>query len=158
MGLDSEAVASLQIAAVDVLSQGRAQAGGPSNFLRQMAALDPSNTTSRLKVAELLKQEGLEQDAIVEYQAVAAELESQGDRDQLIVVMDRLLEIQPNHSRNPQRPGTEPDGCGRTSIAPNHWPVRGPRPLGPTRRNTNSRSISMLRWAMTKSWPTPRAA
>jgi tetratricopeptide (TPR) repeat protein len=62
-----------------------------------MAALDPTNTTSRLKVAELLRQEGMDDDAVTEYRAVVAELQNQQDVDQLIVVQDRILEISPNH-------------------------------------------------------------
>jgi pilus assembly protein FimV len=95
MGLDSEAVASLQIAADGYHKEGRKKEA--LELLRQMAALDPSNTTSRLKVAELLRQEGMEDDAITEYEAVVAELQSQQDRDQLIVVYDRILEIRPDH-------------------------------------------------------------
>jgi Tfp pilus assembly protein PilF len=94
MGLDSEAVGSLQIAADGFHKEGRKAEA--LDLLRQMAALDPSNTTSRLKVAELLRQEGMEEDAVAEYQAVAAELRNQQDRDQLIVVHDRILEIRPN--------------------------------------------------------------
>ena len=37
-------------------------------LLRKMAALDPSNTTSRLKVAELLRQEGMRDEALAEFE------------------------------------------------------------------------------------------
>ncbi|MCB9722932.1 MAG: tetratricopeptide repeat protein [Spirochaetaceae bacterium] len=95
MGLDSEAISALQTAADGYHKEGRKT--DALELLRQMAALDPTNTTSRLKVAELLRQEGMTQEALVEYQAVAEELESQQERDQLITVLERILETKPDH-------------------------------------------------------------
>ncbi len=94
MGLDAEAVAALQTAADGYHKEGRKTEA--LELLRQMAALDPTNTTSRLKVAELLRQEGMEAEALVEYEAVAVELENQGDRDQLVIVLQRMLEVAPD--------------------------------------------------------------
>ena len=65
-------------------------------LLRRMATLDPTNTTSRLKVAELLRNEGLTEDAIAEYEAVAAELTRQGATDSVITVQQRILDLQPD--------------------------------------------------------------
>jgi len=93
MGLDAEAIAALQTAADGFHKEGRKPEA--LELLRQMAALDPSNTTSRVKVAELLRQEGMESEALAEYQAVAAELERQGTRDQLITIQERILEFRP---------------------------------------------------------------
>lgn len=95
MGLDSEAVGALQTAADGYHKEGRKSEA--LELLRQMAGLDPTNTTSRLKVAELLRQEGMEDEAIVEYDAVVAELENQQDRDQAITVLERMREIRPDH-------------------------------------------------------------
>ena len=94
MGLESEAITALQTAADGYNKEGRKAEA--LDLLRQTAALDPTNTTSRLKVAELLRQEGMEAEALSEYQAVAAEFESQQDRDQQITVMERILEIKPD--------------------------------------------------------------
>lgn len=94
MGLDSEAAAALQTAADGYHKEGRKTEA--LELLRQMAALDPTNTTSRLKVAELLRQEGMEDEAVDEYRAVIEELESQQDRDQLVTVIERLLEVKPD--------------------------------------------------------------
>ena len=94
MGLDSEAVAALQTAADGYHKEGRKSEA--LDLLRQMAALDPTNTTSRLKVAELLRQEGMEAEAIAEYDAVVAELENQDDREQLVTVLERVLEVKPD--------------------------------------------------------------
>jgi len=95
MGLDSEAVAALQTAADGYRKEGRKTEA--LDLLRQMAALDPTNTTSRLKVAELLRQEGMESEAVAEYEAVTEELESQNDRDQLVTVLGRILEVKPDN-------------------------------------------------------------
>lgn len=94
MGLESEAIAALQTAADGYHKEGRKTEA--LELLRQMAALDPANTTSRLKVAELLRQEGMKAEALAEYQAVATELENQQDRDQLITVLERILELRPD--------------------------------------------------------------
>jgi len=93
MGLDSEAISALQTAADGYNKEGRKAEA--LDLLRQTAALDPTNTTSRLKVAELLRQEGMAAEALSEYQAVAEELENQQDREQLLVVLERILEIRP---------------------------------------------------------------
>lgn len=93
MGLDSEAVSALQAAADGYRKEGRQHEA--LDLLRQMAALDPTNTPSRMKVAELLRQEGLDSEAIVEYRAVAQELENQQDMEQLGSVFERILEVMP---------------------------------------------------------------
>lgn len=95
MGLDSEAITALQTAADGYNQEGRRSEA--LDLLRQTAALDPTNTTSRLKVAELLRQEGMDSEALSEYQAVAEELENQQDREQVRVVLERILELKPDH-------------------------------------------------------------
>ena len=95
MGLDSEAVGALQTAADGYHKEGRKAEA--LDLLRQMAALDPTNTTSRLKVAELLRQEGMESEAVDEYRAVVEELEGQQDRDLLVTVLERILEVKPDN-------------------------------------------------------------
>ena len=95
MGLDSEAIGALQTAADGYHREGRK--ADALELLRQMAALDPTNTTSRLKVAELLRQEKMPAEALAEYEAAARELENQQDRDQLLVVRGRILELKPDH-------------------------------------------------------------
>ena len=95
MGLDTEAVGALQAAADGYHREGRKT--DALELLRQMAALDPTNTTSRLKVAELLRQEKMPAEALAEYEAAARELENQQDRDQLVAVRERILELKPDH-------------------------------------------------------------
>jgi tetratricopeptide (TPR) repeat protein len=95
MGLDAEAIGALQTAADGYHREGRKT--DALELLRQMAALDPTNTTSRLKVAELLRQEKMTAEALAEYEAAARELENQQDRDQLVAVRERILELKPDH-------------------------------------------------------------
>lgn len=95
MGLDAEAIGALQTAADGYHREGRK--ADALELLRQMAALDPTNTTSRLKVAELLRQEKMPNEALAEYEAAARELENQQDRDQLVAVRERILELKPDH-------------------------------------------------------------
>ena len=93
MGLASEALKALQLAADGAYRGGdKAQA---LELLRKMAALDPSNTTNRLKVADLLRTEGRTDDALAEYDEVVRELERQGSVEQQIKVLERALELAP---------------------------------------------------------------
>ncbi len=91
MGLVSDAIASLQTAA------DAAYRGGDKDdaleLLRRMAALDPSNTQNRLKVAELLAQEGRKSEALSEYEAVAEELERRGEEEERLRVVERILAV-----------------------------------------------------------------
>ncbi len=93
MGLDAEAANALQTAADGYHKEGRKSEA--LELLRKMATLDPSNTTSRMKVADLLRQEEMLDDAISEYEAVAEELVRQGATDQLVPVYERVLEVRP---------------------------------------------------------------
>ncbi len=80
MGLIPDALAALQTAA------DAAYKGGDKDealeLLRRMAALDPANTKNRIKVAELLHQEGYTEDAVAEYNEVLTEVQRQGDQEE----------------------------------------------------------------------------
>ena len=93
LGLSSEAMVALQTAAEAYQRDGRKREA--LDLLRRMASLDAANTTSRLKVAELLLQEGLGSEAVVEFEEVAAELERQGDWEARAGVLLRVLELSP---------------------------------------------------------------
>jgi tetratricopeptide (TPR) repeat protein len=95
MGLAAEAVSALQTAADSHHRQGRKREA--LELLRKMATMDPTNTTSRLKVAELLRQEGLNQEAVAEYAQVGQELDRQGDVEVACKIYRRLLELDPDH-------------------------------------------------------------
>jgi tetratricopeptide (TPR) repeat protein len=96
MGLDSEALAALQAAADGYHKEGNKR--DALELLRKMATLDPTNTTSRLKVAELLRQEEMEDDAVSEYEAVIAELERQGATESILAVQERVIELRPDRA------------------------------------------------------------
>ncbi|MCX5737745.1 MAG: tetratricopeptide repeat protein [Proteobacteria bacterium] len=93
LGLSSEAMVALQTAAEAYQRDGRKREA--LDLLRRMASLDAANTTSRLKVAELLLQEGLASEALLEFSEVAAELERQGDWEARASVLQRVLELSP---------------------------------------------------------------
>ena len=94
LGLTSEAMAALQTAADAYHREGRKR--DALELLRKMATLDPTNTTSRMKIAELLRQAGLKDEAIAEYDEVAAELARHDETESLIQVYERVLELDSN--------------------------------------------------------------
>jgi tetratricopeptide (TPR) repeat protein len=94
MGLHSEAVAALQAAADGHARDGRKRHA--LDLLRRMVALDPTNTSNRIKVADLLRQEKLLEEAAAEYEGACAELERQGETEAAGRVIERLLELAPD--------------------------------------------------------------
>jgi tetratricopeptide (TPR) repeat protein len=97
MGLVPDAIAALQTAA-DAAYRG-GDKDGALELLRRMASLDPANTQSRLKVAELFAKEHRSAEAVAEYQAVADELDRRGEQEERIKVLDRLLAVEPANPR-----------------------------------------------------------
>jgi tetratricopeptide (TPR) repeat protein len=97
MGLTSEAISAFQMAADGFHKQGKKREA--LAVLRKMATIDPTNTTSRIKVAELLRQEELHAEAVVEYDQVAQELVRQGDVESSAKVYKRILEIEPDRTQ-----------------------------------------------------------
>jgi tetratricopeptide (TPR) repeat protein len=96
MGLTAEAINSLQTAADGFHKQGKKREA--LDLLRKMATIDPTNTTSRIKVAELLRQEELHEEAIAEYDFVSEELEGNNDVEALVKIYERILEIEPDRT------------------------------------------------------------
>lgn len=94
MGLTGDAINTLQTAADGLHRKGEKH--GALELLRRMATIDPTNTTSRIKVAELLRQEDLIGEAISEYDEVAQEFERQGDVESAGKVYKRILEVDPD--------------------------------------------------------------
>jgi tetratricopeptide (TPR) repeat protein len=110
MGLTSEAMKALQTAA-----DGAYRAGDKTTalgLLRRMAALDPTNTTSRLKVADLLRAEGKTDDAISEYGEVARELERQNAGEERLRVLERQLELAPDRLETLRAVAEAATACG----------------------------------------------
>ena len=101
MGLVGEALNSLQVAADALNKKGkRVEALG---LLRRMASIDPTNTTSRIKVANLLRDEGLESEAVAEFEALAVSLESEQDFEGATAACRSLLEIDADHAGSNSR-------------------------------------------------------
>ena len=96
MGLMSDAMAALQVAADAAYKAG--EKDDALHLLQKMAALDPSNTGNRLKVADLLQQEGHTEDALAEYDAVVEELERQGDDEERLRVLERAFDAAPERT------------------------------------------------------------
>jgi tetratricopeptide (TPR) repeat protein len=96
MGLIGDAIASLQTAADPAYRAG--DKDDALELLRRMAALDPSNTPNRLKVAELLAQEGRKSEALTDYEAVAEELERRGEEEERIRVVERIVALDPERA------------------------------------------------------------
>jgi len=95
MGLDSDALVAYQSAADGYYQEGQRQRA--VEILQRMVSLDPGNTTSRLKVADMLWQEGLSSEAISEFEGAADELARQGGGEEAITIRERILEMAPDH-------------------------------------------------------------
>jgi tetratricopeptide (TPR) repeat protein len=96
MGLSAEAIACLQTAADAYHKADQKQEA--LSLLRKMALIDPSNTVSRLKVADLLHQEGMNEEAVSEYDEIVAEMEAQSDFEAAAKVFERILEVMPDRT------------------------------------------------------------
>jgi tetratricopeptide (TPR) repeat protein len=94
MGLAAEAMLALQTAADAHHQEGRRREA--LDLLRKMASLDPTNTTSRLKVAELLRADDRGSEAALEYREAAAEFERQGEREGAASALEKAIELQPD--------------------------------------------------------------
>jgi tetratricopeptide (TPR) repeat protein len=94
MGLSAEAMVALQTAADAHHQAGRRREA--LDLLRKMASLDPTNTTSRLKVAELLRADGREGEAALEYREAASEFERQGEGEGAGAAIEKAIELQPD--------------------------------------------------------------
>jgi tetratricopeptide (TPR) repeat protein len=93
LGLKNEAMRALQSGAEAYQKEGKEKQA--LTLLRRVGALDPSNTTTRLKVADLLRKEGLNEEAISEYGEIAAEFMRQGEVRGAVDTYQRVLEIEP---------------------------------------------------------------
>jgi len=98
LSLTSEAMSALQIAADAHQREGRKKEG--LELLRKMASLDPGNTATRMKVAEMLWNEDLPEESLTEYDEVIAELGRQGDHEGVVRVHEQVLRHQPERIEN----------------------------------------------------------
>ncbi len=93
LGLKNEAMRALQSGAEAYQKEGKQKQA--LALLRRVGGLDPSNTTTRLKVADLLRKESLNEEAISEYSEIAAEFMRQGEVRGAVDTYQRVLEIEP---------------------------------------------------------------
>ena len=98
LSLTSEAMSALQIAADAHQREGRRKEG--LALLRKMASLDPGNTATRMKIAEMLWNEELEEEGLAEYDEVIAELGRQGDHEGVVRVHEQVLRHRPERLEN----------------------------------------------------------
>jgi tetratricopeptide (TPR) repeat protein len=98
LSLTSEAMQALQTAAEAHQREGRKKEG--LALLRKMASLDPSNTTTRMKIAEMLWKADMHDDAFAEYDEVVAELGRQGDHENVVRVHEQVLRNRPERIEN----------------------------------------------------------
>ena len=118
MGLTSEAMRAMQFASDGAYRAG--DKGQALGLLRRMAALEPSNTANRLKVADLLRTEGKPEDALAEYDEVVKELERQRNTEEQIKVLERALELAPDRTntlRSLARAALEANGFAKAEAA-----------------------------------------
>jgi len=119
LSLTSEAMTALQTAAEAHQREGRKKEG--LTLLRKMASLDPSNTSTRMKIAEMLWKEELQDDSLAEYDEVIAELDRQGDHEGVVRVHEQVLRHLPERIENLI-------GLGSTHLELNH-PEKADIPL-----------------------------
>ncbi len=98
LGMQSQSIESLQ-SAIDGLNRD-GQKREALELLRRMGELDPTNTASRLKVAELLLREGMKADAVNEFEEVAREFERIEAIEAVSGVYQRILEVTPDCSKS----------------------------------------------------------
>ncbi len=64
---------------------------------RKIIAIDPSNTTGRIRLAELMQADGKTEESIREYEHAAKVLTDRRDRDGLIEVYEKMLYFKPDN-------------------------------------------------------------
>ena len=93
LGQRAQAIDSLQTGIDGLHQEGRTREA--LELLRRMGQLDPANTVSRIKVADLLAQEELIADAAMEYEEIIVEFERVDDFDSIPSIYERLIELKP---------------------------------------------------------------
>jgi tetratricopeptide (TPR) repeat protein len=118
MGLSAEAAQAYQTATEVHQKAGRKREA--LGALRKLTGLDPANTASRIKVAELLSQEGMKDEAIAEFGGAAEELERQRDLDGAIRCLTRMAELAPERAELQLRLAQRLIENGRAAAAEAH--------------------------------------
>jgi tetratricopeptide (TPR) repeat protein len=90
-GLVAEAKASFNVAYDEYVKRGKLREAG--DVLRRLAALDPSDMPSRIRLAGLYAREGHPDRAVEEYVAIADELVNKGHRQEALQLLGEGLKI-----------------------------------------------------------------
>ncbi|HSS38504.1 MAG TPA: tetratricopeptide repeat protein [Polyangia bacterium] len=97
MGMVSDALSELELAARELLQSGRSAEALPA--LRRIVELHPDNVVSRIRLAEAASKAGHTEEAIGALTQAADQLRREGRADEFLRVAERLLFHQPeNHA------------------------------------------------------------
>jgi tetratricopeptide (TPR) repeat protein len=95
VGLDNDAINQFYIVAS--YYDGKGMAREAMEIRKKILAIDPANTTGRIRLAELMQSEGQTEESIREYERAAEILASKKDRDGLIEVFEKMLYFRPDN-------------------------------------------------------------
>lgn len=95
VGLDADALNQYYIVATYYDSKGKVKEA--MEIRKKIVDVDPSNTTGRIRLAELMQAEGQTDQSIREYERAAEILSSRRDRDGLVEVFEKMLYYRPDN-------------------------------------------------------------
>ena len=95
VGLDQDAINQYYIVAG--YYDGKGMLKESMEVRKKILEIDPSNTTSRIRLAELMQQDGKTEDSLHEYEQAASVLTSKKDREALIEVYEKMLYYRPDN-------------------------------------------------------------
>lgn len=95
VGLDNDALNQYYIVANYYDNKGRQK--DAMEVRQKIIAVDPSNTTGRIRLAELMQAEGKTDESIREYEKAAEILTTQHDKDKLVEVFEKMLYYRPDN-------------------------------------------------------------
>lgn len=93
VGLDNDAINQYYIVAAYQDSKGMIKEA--MEIRKKIVAIDPSNTTGRIRLAELMQADGKTEESIREYERAAEVLAAKQDRDGLVEVYEKMLYFKP---------------------------------------------------------------
>ncbi len=95
VGLDTDALNQYYIVATYYDNKGLVKEA--MEVRKKIVDVDPSNTTGRIRLAELMQAEGQTDQSIREYERAAEILSSKRDRDGLVEVFEKMLYYRPDN-------------------------------------------------------------
>jgi tetratricopeptide (TPR) repeat protein len=95
VGLDTDALNQYYIVATYFDNKGMVKEA--MEVRKKIVDVDPSNTTGRIRLAELMQAEGQTDQSIREYERAAEILSSKRDRDGLVEVFEKMLYYRPDN-------------------------------------------------------------